>query len=222
MELDDEIGWRNSVSARPVPAAAPATAGLGGWTQGREPALRIAKGYAQRDWLTAMNGVRHSAPGIEAGRAVGLSSRRMAGGNLGRAAHSFAPALNSGPMTLKPFDVNCSSMSTTDGSPRKRGVHRPARCSGQLRLDNQRDLNRTLRRLRTIWPGRGLYQVLAKLERWTKRVEIGRITLSIQDRGMLARSIALQQRYSTHSDPTAGDAEGIQRQKHYSARWNVA
>lgn len=224
MELDDKLSW-SSVSASPFGGSV-SIAGLELDSGADEPALRIAKvTLSELVDSDERSQARLRFQGVEAGREAlsGLSSlSRMAGGNLGRAAHSFAPALNSGLMTLKPFDAELFvNVDDEDGSLESEvfiGLPEMFDSRISYRLDNQRDLNRTLRRLPDdLAEAEGLYQVLAQLEALDeslKRAEIGRITLSIQDRGMLARSIALQQRYNTPLDPTAGDAEG-QRQKHY-------
>lgn len=224
MELDDKLSW-DSVSSSPFGGSV-SIAGLELDSGADEPALRIAK-VTLSELLDSdeRSQARLRFQGIEAGQEAlsGLSSlSRMAGGNLGRAAHNFAPALNSGLMTLKPFDAELFvNVDDDEGSLESElfiGLPELFDSRISYRLDKQRDLNRTLRHLPDdLAEADGLYQVLAQLgalDESLKRAEIGRITLSLEDRGMLARSITLQQRYNTPLDPTAGDAES-QRQKHY-------
>lgn len=224
MELDDQLSW-DSVSSSPFGGRI-SISGVELDAGGDEPSLSIAKiilsELVDSDEQTR---VRIKLQGIDAGQQAlsGLSRLgRMAGGELGRAAHDFAPALNSGLMTLKPFDAELFvDVDDADGSLQgELSIALPELLESRVsyRLDNQRNLNRTLRDLPDeLAEVEGLYQVLAKLgalDQALKRAEIGRINLSIRDRGMLARSIALQQRYNTPLDPTAGDADR-QREKHY-------
>lgn len=224
MELDDQLSW-DSVSSSPFGGSF-SIAGLELDSGADEPAVRIAKvTVSELVDSDERSQVRLRFQGIDAGQEAlsGLSNlSRMAGGNLGRAAHNFVPALNSGLMTLKPFDAELFvNVDDDDGSLESElfiGLPELFDSRISYRLDKQRDLNRTLRRLPDdLAEAEGLYQVLGQLgalDESLKRAEIGRITLSVKDRGMLARSVALQQRYNTPLDPTAGNAEG-QRQAHY-------
>lgn len=224
MELDDQLSW-DSVSSSPFGGSF-SIAGLELDSGADEPAVRIAKvTVSELVDSDERSQVRLRFQGVDAGQEAlsGLSNlSRMAGGNLGRAAHNFVPALNSGLMTLKPFDAELFvNVDDDDGSLESElfiGLPELFDSRISYRLDKQRDLNRTLRRLPDdLAETEGLYQVLGQLgglDESLKRAEIGRITLSVKDRGMLARSVALQQRYNTPLDPTAGDAEG-QRQAHY-------
>lgn len=224
MELDDQLSW-DSVSSSPFGGRI-SISGVELDAGGDEPSLNVAKiilsELIDSDERTR---VRIKIQGIDAGQQAlsGLSRLgRMAGGELGRAAHGFAPALNSGLMTLKPFDAELFvDVDDADGSLQgELSIALPELFEGRVsyRLANQRNLNRTLRDLPDeLAEVEGLYQVLAKLgalDQAFKRAEIGHINLSIRDRGMLARSIALHQRYNTPLDPTAGDADR-QREKHY-------
>lgn len=224
MELDDQLSW-DSVSSSPFGGSF-SIAGLELESGGDQAAVRIAKvTLSELIDSDERSQVRLRFQGIEAGQETlsGLSSlSRLAGGDLGRAAHNFAPALNSGLMTLKPFDAELFvSVDDDDGSLESElSIALPELFDSRIsyRLDNQRNLNRTLRRLPDdLAEAKGLYQVLAQLgelDESLERAEVGRITLSLKDRGMLARSIALQQRYNTPLDPTAGNPEE-QRQAHY-------
>ena len=224
MELDDQLSWE-SVSASPLGGRININS-LELDSGGDDPVLRVAKvtisEVVDSDEQSQM---RLRLQGIETGQEAlsGLSSlSRMAGGNFGRAAHNFAPALNSGLMALKPFDAELFvSVDDEDGILESElSIVLPELFDTHIayRLEKQRDLNRTLRRLPDdLAEAEGLYQVLAELgtlDESLKRAEIGRVTFSIKDRGMLARSIALHQRYNTPLDPTAGSPEE-QRQAHY-------
>ena len=86
------------------------------------------------------------------------------------------------------------------------------------RLAGQRGLNRQLRTLqRTLTSAENNYQILQSLEELGQaidRIEIEAIRFTMKDRGLVSRSIALQQRYNTPLDPTRGDADK-QRSEHY-------
>lgn len=224
MELDERLTW-DSVSSSPFGGSV-SISGLELGADADEPAMRIAKltlsELVDSDERTQ---ARLRFQGIEAGQGAltGLSSlSRMAGGDFGRAAHNFAPALNSGLTELKPFDAELFvNVDDDDGSFESElfiGLPELFESRISYRLDKQRNLNRTLRHLpEDLSEAEGIYQVLAQLgtlDESLKRAEVSRITVSLKDRGMLERSVALQQRYNTPLDPAAGSAES-QRQAHY-------
>lgn len=226
--LDEKLTWR-SVSASPFGGSvsiADIELNLGK----NEPELRAAKLIiSERINDDSQTRLRLQFKGIEADATTFKGLRNlgaMAGSNidreLARASHSFEPALNSGLATLKPFDLEVFVDVDDDAgtAAAELSIALPELFDSRVsyKLNNQRGLNRSLKRLEGNFDGEdNMYRALDKLEGLAEsieRAEIVSIQFSLQDRGMVERSIALQQRYNTPLDPTAGSADK-QRSEHY-------
>ncbi|HWV09483.1 MAG TPA: hypothetical protein VN156_08075 [Pseudomonas sp.] len=228
MSLDDKLSWE-SVSSSPLGGRV-SIAGLEVEMGQNKPNLQIAEVViSERVEDDTQTRVRLQLKGIEADSSAFRDLRSlsaMAGGSLNRefarASHGFEPALNSGLATLKPFDLEMYFNVDDDAGTLETelAIALPELFDTRVsyRLDNQRDLNRNLKRLGDDIDGESnLFELLGQLEvlgRSLERAEIGSIRVSLQDRGMLERSIALHQRYNTPLDPTAGSADK-QRRAHY-------
>ena len=150
----------------------------------------------------------------------------IAGRNIDRgfanAVGGFQPALNSGLTFVPPFDVDLFVDVDDDAGVVETAINvaLPELFDSQIsyRLAGQRGLNRQLRTLqRTLTSAENNYQILQSLEELGQaidRIEIEAIRFTMKDRGLVSRSIALQQRYNTPLDPTRGDADK-QRSEHY-------
>lgn len=228
VSLDDKLSW-SSVSASPFGGSI-SIADLELELGKNEPALRAAELIiSERISDDSQTRLRLQLKGIEADTAAfdGLRSLgAMAGSSidrdLARASHSFEPALNSGLATLKPFDMELfvdvdDDAGTIDA---ELAIALPELFDSRISysLSNQRDLNRNLKRLEEDLDGEdNLYRALNKLEGLAEsieRAELASVRFSLQDQGMVERSIALYQRYNTPLDPTAGSADK-QRSAHY-------
>lgn len=223
MELDDKLSWA-SVSASPFGGRVSITdleLDLGK----NEPPLRAAKVVVSelvKD--DEQSRIRLQFRGIEADTAafanlrdLGARAGRGIDRGLARAAHGFEPALNSGLVALKPFDLELFVDIDDDAGTVEAEflVSLPELFDTSLsyELSNQRGLNRQLSRLESDLADADLSS-LEGLANSLDRAEIASVRASFRDRGMVARSIALHQRYNTPLDPTAGSADK-QRVAHY-------
>lgn len=228
VSLDEKLSWR-SVSASPLGGTiriADIELDLGK----NEPGLRAAELIiSERITDDRQTRLRLQLKGIEADTTAftGLRSlSAMASGtidhSLARATHSFEPALSSGLASLKPFDFELFVDVDDDAgtAAAELAIALPELFDSRIsyKLSNQRDLNRNLKRLENDLDSEdNMYRALNKLEGLAEsieRAELASVKFNVQDRGMLERSIALQQRYNTPLDPTAGSADK-QRSEHY-------
>lgn len=220
MELDDKLSWE-SISSSPFGGRISlhnVELELGD----AEPALQIAKvtlsdvidKEQQTQIRLSLTGVSTSSQALENASALSY----WVGGNIGRAAREVSPNLTS----VKPFDTELFfNINDDEGSLQAEvSVDIPELFAGRInqRISNQRNLNRKLRDVFVeVADADNPNEILAELmslEKTINRAELEEFSVSLQDRGMLARSIALYQRYNTPLDPTAGDGEA-QRQTHY-------
>lgn len=224
MELDDKLHWQ-SVSSSPFGGRV-TIHGVELETGRNQPALRVAE-LIVSDALQddERSRIRLQFKGIEADDSAYADLRgigALAGGDVRRAMHGFEPALSSGLLTLKPSDlelyVDIDDKAGTLES--ELAVDLPELFETRInyQLTNQRGLNKQLSRLQDdLADADNIFQALGLLEgvgQGLQRAELASVTLAFKDRGMVKRSIALQQRYNTPLDPTAGSADE-QRERHY-------
>ncbi|MCJ8169460.1 hypothetical protein [Atopomonas sediminilitoris] len=220
MALDDKLSWE-SISSSPFGGRISlhnVALELGD----AEPALQVAKvtlsdvidDELQTQLRLSLKGITTSQQALESASTISY----WVGGNLGRAAREVGPNLTA----LKPFDTELFfNINDDEGSLQAEfAVDIPELFTGRInqRISNQRNLNRKLRDVFVEVadadnPNEILAQLLS-LEKSINRAALDEFSVSIKDRGMLERSIALFQRYNTPLDPTAGDV-GAQRQAHY-------
>ncbi|MBU1332289.1 MAG: YdgA family protein [Gammaproteobacteria bacterium] len=229
VSLDEKLSWR-SVSASP----------FGGNVSIRdvelelgknEPALRAAEliiserisDENQSRLRLQLKGIEADTAAINGLRGLGALASRNIDRELARASHNFEPALSSGLATLKPFDMELFVDVDDDAGTVEAeiAIALPELFDSRMSysLSKQRDLNRKLKRLEDDLDGEdNPYRLIAKLQELAEsieRAELANVRVSLQDRGMLERSIALYQRYNTPLDPTAGSADS-QRSEHYA------
>ncbi|WAG79582.1 YdgA family protein [Metapseudomonas furukawaii] len=219
--LDDKLSW-STVSASPLGGSV-SIAGLELDLGSGQDALRAEQvTISEVIDEERQTRVRLQFKGVAADNAAFANLRglgAMAGGsltpNLGYAARGFEPALNSGLTHSKPFDLELFvDIDDDDGIlETELALSLPDLFDSRIsyRLNNQRDLNRQLRRLQDdLADSDNALRALGKLKELSaslERAEIESLQVSLKDRGMLARSIALQQRYNTPLDPAAGSAD---------------
>ncbi|WP_322978919.1 hypothetical protein [Pseudomonas sp. C11] len=224
MEVDDKLHWQ-SVSSSPFGGRV-SIHGVELETGRNQPPLRIEE-MTVSELLQGdeRSRIRLQFKGIEADDSAYANLRgigALAGGGARRAMHDLEPALNSGLMTLAPSDlelfVDIDDDAGTLESELMVSLPELFEMRVNYQLSNQRGLNRQLVRVQDeLADAENLFQVLGLLqgfEQGLERAEIASVTLSLKDHGMLKRSIALQQRYNTPLDPTAGSADE-QRARHY-------
>ncbi|MBH3339484.1 hypothetical protein I5L51_10245 [Pseudomonas mendocina] len=229
MELDDKLHWQ-SVSSSPFGGRV-SIQGIELETGRNQPALRVAE-LIVSDALQddERSRIRLQFKGIEADDSAYANLRgigALAGGDVRRAMHGFEPALSSGLLTLKPSDlelyVDIDDKAGTLES--ELAVDLPELFETRInyQLSNQRGLNKQLSRLQDdLADADNIFQALGLLEevgQGLQRAEIASMTFTFKDHGMVKRSIALQQRYNTPLDPTAGSADE-QRERHYERHVN--
>ncbi|TRO11101.1 hypothetical protein EQ836_13575 [Ectopseudomonas mendocina] len=224
MELDDKLRWQ-SVSSSPFGGRV-SIHGIELETGRKQPALRVAE-LVVSDVLQddERSRIRLQFKGVEADDSAYANLRgigALAGGDVRRAMHGFEPALSSGLLALKPSDlelyVDIDDNAGTLES--ELAVDLPELFETRInyQLNNQRGLNKQLSRLQDdLADADNIFQALGLLEevgQGLQRAEIASVTFTFKDHGMVKRSIALQQRYNTPLDPTAGSADK-QRERHY-------
>ncbi|OZB32574.1 MAG: hypothetical protein B7X51_06575 [Pseudomonas sp. 34-62-33] len=224
VELDDKLHWQ-SVSSSPFGGRV-SIHGIELETGSNQPAVRVAE-LIISDLLEndERSRIRLQFKGIEVDDSAYAGLRgigALAGGDVRRAMHGFEPALNSGLLTLKPSDLELF-VDIDDGAgtlESELSLNLPELFETRIsyQLNNQRGLNKQLSRLQDdLADADNLYQVLGLFEaagQALQRAEIDRVTVAFKDLGMTKRSIALQQRYNTPLDPTAGSADE-QRERHF-------
>lgn len=157
----------------------------------------------------------------------GLSNLdELAGDSFGRGmatVSGFKPALISGLTEVKPYDVEIYVDIDDDAGTlaAELAVDLPELFDSRVsyRLMNLRDLNRKLQSLSKSFGGDASEQMafmieLGELASSVKRAELQSASISVKDRGMIERSIALYQRYNTPLNPSEGNPEK-QRKAHY-------
>ncbi|MBG0842316.1 hypothetical protein [Ectopseudomonas toyotomiensis] len=224
VELDDKLHWQ-SVSASPFGGRV-SIHGIELDTGRNQPAVRVAE-LIVSDVLDddERSRIRLQLKGIEADDSAYADLRgigALAGSDVRRAMHGFEPALNSGLLTLKPSDlelfVDIDDRAGTLESELSLNLPELFETRISYKLSNQRGLNKQLSRLQDdLADADNLYQVLGLFEaagQALQRAEIDQVTVAFKDLGMTRRSIALQQRYNTPLDPTAGSADE-QRERYF-------
>jgi hypothetical protein len=228
VELDDKLSWV-SVSASPFGGRV-SISDLELDLGKNQPTLRAAevviselvKDDEQTRVRLRFRGIEADSAAFANLRDLGVMAGRGIDRGLARAAHGFEPALNSGLVALKPFDLELFVDIDDDAGTVETEflVSLPELFDTRFsyRLSNQRGLNRQLSRLESdLADADNIAQFLSSLESLAnslERAEIASVRASFRDRGMVERSIALQQRYNTPLDPTAGSADK-QRAAHY-------
>ncbi len=217
--LDEQLSW-DSVSSSPLGGRV-TISGLRAEFGKNQPDLRAEQlVISDRDISDEQTRIRLHFEGVQTDSSA-LSALNSLTGGFGLL-RGFAPAVSSGLTELKPFDLELFVDIDDDAGTLETDlfVGMPELFDSRLsyRLSNLRDLNRTLRRLAEDLGGNaspfGFAGPLGELTSSVERAELERTMLSLQDRGLAARSIALYQRYNTPLDPSAGSAEH-QRKAYY-------
>lgn len=220
MDLDDKLRWE-SISSSPFGGRISihnVELELGD----SEPAVQVTKvtlsdvidEEQQSQLRLSLKGIITSQQALESASAMSY----WVGGDIGRAARNVSPSLTA----VKPFDTEVFfNINDDEGSLQAEiSFDIPELFAGRInqRISNQRNFNRKLRdvfiAVADAESPNEILAELASLDKSINRAALDEFSVSIEDRGMLARSIALYQRYNTPLDPTAGDVEA-QRQTHY-------
>lgn len=194
--LDDYVSWE-SVSSSPLGGRV-TVSGLRAEFGKNQPDLRVEQlVISDRDITDQQTRVRLQFEGIQTDDAALRTLGSLAGGfGLLR---GFAPAISSGLIEMKPVDLELFvDIDDDDGTfETELSVDMPELFDSHIsyRLSNLRDLNHTLRQLADgLGEDKGPFgfaSPLAELASSVERAELEGTTLSLQDRGLAARSIAL-------------------------------
>lgn len=151
---------------------------------------------------------------------LGLMRQYGSFGGYGMGVAAYGPLLSSGRNELKPFDLTLYVDANDDEGTLESdfSLNLPELASVEIHygLANLKDFNRGMRRLQDSldqlrknpgWLGASLADTGADLESMMGRAELSEVSLSLKDNGLVKRSVALQKRYGTPLDPTAGDAD---------------